>query len=104
MKLLLSCFECKKEILGAPVSVEIEDDGIYVLVCSQGHRSVHSLTNPKFDILFEMGLLAFDDGYTREAVATLAASVEEFFRFFVKCVFSKRGLYEKDRFCEAGKF
>lgn len=51
-----------------------------------------------------MGLLAFDDGYTREAVATMAASVEEFFRFFVKCIFAKRKLYENDRFYEAQKF
>jgi hypothetical protein len=104
MKLLLSCFECKKEILGAPVDVEIEDDGVYVFVCGQGHRTVHTLTNPKFEVLFEMGLLAFDDGYTREAVATMAASVEEFYRFFVKCVFAKRGLFEKDRYYEAVKF
>jgi hypothetical protein len=91
-------------MLGAPVTVEIEDDGVYVLVCSQGHRSFHILSNPKFEVLFEMGLLAFDDGYTREAVATMAASVEEFFRFFVKCIFAKRKLYENDRFYEAQKF
>jgi hypothetical protein len=91
-------------MLGAPVTVEIENDGVYLLVCSQGHRSVHTLSNPKFEVLFEMGLLAFDDGYTREAVATMAASVEEFFRFFVKCIFAKRKLYENDRFYEAQKF
>jgi hypothetical protein len=102
MRLLLWCFECK--LWGAPVTVEIEDDGIYDIVCSKGHRSVVTLSNHKFEILFEMGVLAFEDGYTREAVATLAASVEEFFRFFVKCAFAKHKLYEGDRFDEASQF
>jgi hypothetical protein len=52
------------------------------------------MSNAKFEILFEMALLALNDGYTREAVATLASAVEEFYRFFVKVVLLKRAISE----------
>jgi len=84
--LRLSCLQCESRPRQT-VTVEIEDRGIYKFTCAAGHASVHQLGNPKFEILFEMGLLAFNDGYTREAVATLAAGVEEFMRFFVNMVF-----------------
>ena len=97
MKLLLHCNECSQDSL-KPLLVEIEDQGIYRVSCENGHSFMHTLSNAKFEILFEMALLALADGYTREAVATLAAAVEEFYRFFIKIVLVKRGMYEGEKF------
>jgi len=94
VQLRLKCFECSPPPAGQFVTVEIEDGGVYRLLCEAGHRSVHHLNNPKFEILFEMGLLAFSDGYSREAVATFAAAVEEFYRVFTNMVLAK---HEFDR-------
>lgn len=92
MHLRFYCFKCPGEVAERSVTVEVEDDALYRFTCPSGHQSVHSLGNPKFEILFEMGLLAFSDGYTREAVATFAAALEEFMRVFVTMVLAKHKL------------
>ena len=79
------------------VEVEIDDRGTYTATCAEGHRFVCHLGNPKFEILYEMALLAYSDGYTREAVATLAAASEEFYRFFVTLILAKRGFSEESK-------
>ena len=104
MHLRLTCLQCEPELRGKPVAVEIEDRGIYKFTCDAGHASVHHLANPKFELLFEMGLLAFSDGYTREAVATLAAAVEEFFRFFVNIVLAKHKFDRNPKWYEMKTF
>ena len=104
MKLLLHCVKCPGLDAIKPILAEVEDNGMYLLTCENGHQSIHTLSNPKFEILFEMALLALLDGYTREAVATLAASVEEFYRFFIKVVLVKKGMYEGERYDELSKF
>jgi len=86
------CFKCPPEVGERSVRVEVEDEAIYRFTCPSGHESAHLLGNPKFEILFEMGLLAFNDGYTREAVATFAAAFEEFMRVFVTMVLAKHKL------------
>jgi hypothetical protein len=103
MKLLLHCNECSED-LRKPLLVEVEDEGVYRVSCENGHQFMHTLSNAKFEILFEMALLALLDGYTREAVATLAAAVEEFYRFFIKIVLAKRGMYEGEKFKELEAF
>ncbi|MEP6903906.1 MAG: hypothetical protein ABJA66_19440, partial [Actinomycetota bacterium] len=83
------------------VSVEIEDDKFYRLTCDKGHEATYFFSNSKFEILFEIAVLALIDGYTREAVATLAAGVEEFYRFFINLFLVKNSIYRQD---ETGAF
>ena len=94
MKLLLHCAECEGE-LRRPVFAEVESEGVYVAICERGHQFMYTMSNAKFEILFEMALLALNDGYTREAVATLGSAVEEFYRFYVKVVLLKQVLPEE---------
>jgi hypothetical protein len=42
-----------------------------------------ALINPKFELLFESGILALQDGYYREAVTSFAASLERFYEFLL---------------------
>ena len=41
------------------------------------------LRNLRFELLFEMGVYALHDGYTREAVSSCAAALERFYEFYV---------------------
>jgi hypothetical protein len=102
--LRLSCFECAPGLLEKPVTVEIEDLGTYKFTCDAGHTSRHHLGNPKFEILFEMAFLAFSASYTREAVATLAAAVEEFLRVFINMVLAKHDFDHNPKWYELKPF
>jgi hypothetical protein len=93
MKVTLPCSECAEGSTPEQVSLELEDDGVYIVICSAGHRNAHVIAKPKFEVLFELALLALLDGYTRESVASLAASVEELLRVYVQVVLLKHGLY-----------
>lgn len=104
MHLRFACYQCPKELRDKTVPVEVEDEARYVFTCDAGHRSVHTLGNAKFEILFEMGFLAFSDGYTREAVATFAAAVEEFFRIFTNMVLAKHRFDRNPKWYELQPF
>ena len=84
MRIRFDCAECAAGSADQSVYLDVSDDGVYAVTCEQGHRTMQVISNPKFEVLFEMALLAFADGYTRECVASLAASAEEFYRLFVK--------------------
>lgn len=99
MKLLLYCIECQGDSV-KPMLAKSKTKVCIFVKCENGHRFMYTVSNAKFEILFEMALLALIDGYTREAVATLAATVEEFYRFFAKVVLAKRGMYEDAKFDE----
>ena len=90
MKVKFVCFACHHESRLTFVWVELDDTGLHELECEQGHRTIHILEHPKWETLFEMALIALSDGYTREAVATLAASIEEFYRAFTKAMLRRR--------------
>lgn len=61
------------------------DDGKYQTVCSKGHKCVITVTNLKYDILFELGLNSLLDNTTRDAVMNFTSSLEKFYEFFCKC-------------------
>ena len=68
------------------IAVELRDDFVYEIECMQGHRTVVALQNPKFEILFELGVMALLDGYPREALSSMAAAVERFHEFHVEAI------------------
>jgi hypothetical protein len=87
LKVPITCMKCLSEH-GSPSysfsTMEIGDDDKYELVCDKGHTTVTFLQTEKFEILFDMGAMAFLDGYNREAVSSLAASLERFYEWCVK--------------------
>lgn len=102
MKLKFACMECLS-VNGEPsdeyVSLNLTDDGIYTVQCNNGHTTLVSLQQHKFEILFDMGINALIDGYPREAVATIASSLERFYEFYIDVICIKHNvnqeLYEK---------
>ena len=68
------------------VSAELEGEHRFKITCPEGHETVVGLRQPRFKILFESGALALMDGYFREAVATVAASLERFHEYWIRVV------------------
>ncbi len=99
MKLLISCQKClTEEKINDLNFVEVEmcDDGIYKMTCDNGHESTTFLQEQKFEILFDLGAMAFMDGYYREAVSSFAASLERFYEFCVEAILSSKNIdYEQ---------
>jgi hypothetical protein len=57
-------------------TVEFTDDGLYEATCPKGHKSITILQQRKFEILFDIGIYAINDGYYREAISSFTASLE----------------------------
>ncbi|UKS27298.1 hypothetical protein LOZ80_38695 [Paenibacillus sp. HWE-109] len=96
MKIRTSCIECIREKAHRDeqdLRLEIRDDGIYSVTCFNGHESTIVLNHHKYEILFEMGVLALSDGYTREAVSNFAASLERFYEFSIEVFLRNSGVY-----------
>lgn len=88
MKLLLHCPQCEQT--AASRYVEMNYEGVYELNCESGHRTLVILPLQKFEILFQMGSLAFLDGYPREAALDFAAALERFFEFAIMVMLSQQ--------------
>ena len=70
----------------------IQDNDIYEFTCSLGHVAKARLDNEKFEILFEIGINAYRDGYTREAITSIAASLERFYEYYIRVISFKHGI------------
>jgi len=98
MLLDLVCFECvmeqvKKGVpyqnIGEPILTpfeEVNNTGIYKVICHKGHNSTVIIDNIDFEILFEYGINAIADGYFREAVSSMTSAMERYFEFFIKVI------------------
>ncbi|ELY4216269.1 hypothetical protein SD377_004446 [Cronobacter turicensis] len=64
--------------------ISVHDGDIYEFTCPKGHNSVTKLNNQKFEILFEIGITAYRDGYTREAITSMSAALERFYEFYIR--------------------
>ena len=71
---------------------ELMNDGVYTVQCPKGHTGNVVLKNLHFELLFDLGINAIGDGYYREAVASITASLERYYEFFVKTVWHAQGV------------
>ncbi|RKD21133.1 hypothetical protein BEP19_15795 [Ammoniphilus oxalaticus] len=89
MKFIIPCPKCRdadNPLNFNYVDIDINHHGIYKLTCCKGHNTVTILQEEHFEVLFELGGLALIDSYTREAVASFAASLERFHEFCVRVI------------------
>lgn len=89
------CGKCSERQPTQPFTVEVREGGIYSVTCPNQHNQVVRLQHRSFEILFELGALAFLDGYYREAVLDFAAALERFLEFCVRFLCFKHGLSEE---------
>jgi len=99
MKMLTICFDCFVEN-GYPSlecnTQDITDDGMYKVECSKGHITYQMMRNEKFEVLFDLGADALNNGYKYEAVACFKASLERFYEYFIKVMLIKNKVSQED--------
>lgn len=94
MKIRFRCMECTEESfdnlnIGIHYNESTQDfldDYLYDFTCKNGHENHVALSNHKYELLFDSGICALDDGYYREAVADFAASLERFYEFCIRMI------------------
>lgn len=79
----MQCFQEQGQPSSEFQPVEIRDDGLYSSTCSNGHTTLTVVQEQKFEVLFDFGAMALIDGYTREAVTSIAASLERFYEYYI---------------------
>lgn len=89
MKIKLVCRECQEDRFK---SIDLTDGIYYKFECENGHKNNIILQEWKFEILFEMALMALKDGYTREAVSSFAASLERFYEYIIELIAIHNGI------------
>jgi hypothetical protein len=85
--LLIPCMECR--VPGGFTFVTYQDSGRYQFTCTKGHKTVTILQVQKFEVLFEIGANAINDGYFREAITSFASSLERFYEFAMRVLLVK---------------
>ncbi|MFQ2645985.1 hypothetical protein ACK3ZP_02675 [Aeromonas caviae] len=93
MKLHNTCPMCMRDAFKATgLSVltfkvdhhQLADSGIHPVNCNHGHEFVIIFSGAKFEVLFDIGMNAINDGYAREAVSSFTSSLERFYEFFIR--------------------
>lgn len=89
MRVISSCLQCVDEDTDTlspppPFPVELSDDGLLDSRCPHGHRTVFVVQSLRFELLFDFGILALQDGYFREAVTSFNAALERSYEFFMR--------------------
>ncbi|XDD53017.1 hypothetical protein AB3N62_11035 [Leptospira sp. WS4.C2] len=89
MKIKVTCMECFR-INGMPSNdyelIEINDTGILEHECLLGHKNITVIQQQNFEILFTLAGMALLDGYSRESIVSIAASLERFYEFYIKVI------------------
>lgn len=95
MKIKFKCSECdyddyvkKNDIM----EMELANENYYEVQCKQGHKSHYLLNQEKYEMLFEVGCLAYLDGYYREAVTSFSAALENFRVFCIEIFTISNGI------------
>lgn len=102
MKVILSCWKCTKYGHTGLSVRELEfDDNLYSkYVCENGHTISLIVDRQKFEHLFDIGIMAYIDGYKRESVATIASALERFYEFYIQIILEKHSI-KYDEFIKA---
>lgn len=88
----MKCFEADSRPPDETSAVELRDDGLYAVSCRRGHETLTAIQEQKFEVLFDLGAMALLDGYTREAISSIAASLERFLEYYVQVIALQHGV------------
>ncbi|MFP7480183.1 hypothetical protein [Terribacillus saccharophilus] len=84
MRFDVECAMCMDENKENKVTFEVSNKSLYRVKCSEGHEYDHVLSVELFEMLYEVGIYALIDGYTREAVSSFATALERFHQYCFK--------------------
>jgi hypothetical protein len=83
------CFQEKGEPSPLAIEVEYTNDERLLGRCPYGHEGAIAVQNFDCEVLFDMGGMAFQDGFTREAVTAFAAALERAYELYVRVIFER---------------
>ncbi|MEF2247481.1 hypothetical protein [Paenibacillus sp. IITD108] len=105
MKITVQCSDCELQELDYFFEFELTDENtIFPVECTNGHKNAIILPQQKFELLFEMGLRALEDGYTREAAFNFATALERFHEYCVKVMSNVTECQDSGAFFDAEEF
>jgi hypothetical protein len=101
MRLPMRCSQCvhpsSESYKDSPVYfVEQISEGAYAHKCRAGHWMVQILNNPRHEVLFESGAVAFLFGFDREALTSFHVALERFYVFSTKVLARHLGISDED--------
>lgn len=81
----MPCGKCFSEgHLNVHTEVDLTDNGVYEVICENGHKTTDMIKNEKYELLYDLAIIAVSKGFSREAVSSFAASFERFHEFAIK--------------------
>lgn len=95
MKIVNVCMKCAADGISDNSVIsysQINDENIYQFTCQNGHKNVVIHQVEKFEMLFESAANAIMDGYFREAVSSIAASLERLYEFAIRVILAEKGM------------
>ena len=102
MKIRTACMKCltpKESSNIQPaiwMNLQINDENVYTFTCPNGHKNVLILQEEKFELLFESAVHAISDGYYKEAVSSIASSIERLYEFSINVIAIKNKIETKN--------
>jgi hypothetical protein len=98
------CWQCHKKVdeEGNPHyfngqykhRVNIDNNRFYEFTCPEGHLNYAIQGNNKYEILYELGIEAYNDEYFREAVTNFTAAVERFHEYCIMLFLAPKSFEE----------
>ena len=97
MKIRLSCANCYKRdspaTQGSYRYAPLQEDPLYEFKCSLcGENTTILVMQRRFEVLFDIAVTAFVDGYPREGVSSASSSLERFYEFVIRVITRKNGI------------
>jgi hypothetical protein len=71
---------------------QLRNDFSFETQCAMGHHVRGVVDNPRFEVLFDAGVLALDEGYLRESILDFVGALEDFFVFYVEVALRGQGV------------
>lgn len=106
MRIIMTCQGCLQNHFsksniplspeGITYSIQLADNGTAEYICKNNHKTFITTQFIKYEMLFEIAVYAFIDGYYREAIATIAASLERFHEFYIEIICRKYSIDKKE--------
>lgn len=97
-KISVLCNECMDEYqkngeieLNFSTEVDLAESSLYSVTCQNGHKKEVTLSQFKFEMLFDMGVHAINDGYYREGYSAFSASLERIYETITKILLIRDG-------------
>lgn len=78
------------------VNLQINDESVYPFSCKNGHKNVLIHQEEKFELLFESAVHAISDGYFKEAVSSIASSIERLYEYCINVISLKNKILPTD--------